>query len=410
MPSFFDGIMDHPTDQYLARVELSKLLTSPTLPPILAERLEELKKQYDLSSNSWSNPKNSPHVWLQLVGAVEQEYRGYYASRSIALDLVLRPEHPRRPWRPRGKEMRTSMQWGQRKLLLVEIEFLTRYGHLSDTVVYAGAARGDHIPTLAWLFPGHTFHLYDPSPAWYIDGPGIRSYKQLFLRADAERWSGSEVLFISDIVTSDSGQSFEENRVRQARDMAWQAGWVKTMRPAMALLRFALPWSSASITPESAYLAGELWLQPWTQPTSTETRLVTDGSKETTYNHLVYEEQLAHHNAVTRLCLHNYRLSRAIEGLDHCRDCAMDIAILRRYVSTIGFAGREPAEDDEQVAAILLAITQRLGNILTEVMDRFKTTEHVRTTQMIESCDNGVCKPVLAFEEPLQYAIKHNLG
>jgi cap2 methyltransferase len=47
--------------------------------------------------------------------------------------------------------------------LLVEIYFLTTYGHLSRNVVYAGAAPGMHIQYLSNLFPNHNFHLYDPN-------------------------------------------------------------------------------------------------------------------------------------------------------------------------------------------------------------------------------------------------------
>ena len=55
--------------------------------------------------------------------------------------------------------------WGQRKLLFSEIEFLTLYGHLAKTVVYAGAAPGTHINYLSKeLFPEHKWVLVDPAP------------------------------------------------------------------------------------------------------------------------------------------------------------------------------------------------------------------------------------------------------
>lgn len=46
--------------------------------------------------------------------------------------------------------------------MLVEIHFLTQYGHMSKNVVYAGAAPGMHIEYLSRLFRDHTFYLYDP--------------------------------------------------------------------------------------------------------------------------------------------------------------------------------------------------------------------------------------------------------
>src|SRR6185437_11524233 len=52
---------------------------------------------------------------------------------------------------------------GQRKLIMTEIYFLTRYGHLSNNVVYAGSADGLHLPILHSMFPDKRLFLYDPA-------------------------------------------------------------------------------------------------------------------------------------------------------------------------------------------------------------------------------------------------------
>jgi hypothetical protein len=134
--------------------------------PATLKRLEELAALYDLeipagAKEAWKNPNNSPHVWGQLVGSDQQKYRGYYAPR-MANDRLVRSEASKASYRRRNDEYRTLVHWGQRKLLLTEIEFLTRYGHLSDTVIYAGAAPGTHTAVLAALFPKHKFHLHSP--------------------------------------------------------------------------------------------------------------------------------------------------------------------------------------------------------------------------------------------------------
>jgi hypothetical protein len=74
---------------------------------------------------------------------------------------------------PRKKYIRKDIDllinhWGQRKLLLSEIQFLTKYYDLFDNnkkkyVLYVGAAHGIHIPVLSKLFPELNFILYDPS-------------------------------------------------------------------------------------------------------------------------------------------------------------------------------------------------------------------------------------------------------
>ncbi len=56
-------------------------------------------------------------------------------------------------------ESKTVVHWGQRKLLMHEIEFLTK--HLGTeqraVLVYAGAAPGTHISLLSDLFPSVVF-------------------------------------------------------------------------------------------------------------------------------------------------------------------------------------------------------------------------------------------------------------
>lgn len=71
---------------------------------------------------------------------------------------------PRKKYYSRSEEEKEEIRhWGQRKLLMVEIYFLTTYGHLSKNVIYAGAAPGMHIAFLSHLFKDHKFYLYDPS-------------------------------------------------------------------------------------------------------------------------------------------------------------------------------------------------------------------------------------------------------
>lgn len=57
---------------------------------------------------------------------------------------TLEADAPRRVYYQRKGEARSTNHWGQRKLLLSEIEFLTQYGNMSDTVVYAGAVSTCH--------------------------------------------------------------------------------------------------------------------------------------------------------------------------------------------------------------------------------------------------------------------------
>jgi hypothetical protein len=76
------------------------------------------------------------------------------------------PGSPQLPYRRRHGEVKSVCHWGQRKLLLSEIEFFSEYGssQIPTFVIYAGAAPGHHIPLLADMFPNLHFLLVDPSP------------------------------------------------------------------------------------------------------------------------------------------------------------------------------------------------------------------------------------------------------
>ena len=103
---------------------------------------------------------------------------------------LLTSDAPRRKWYQRPKHERSVLHWGQvlldnnllphldapqiclktwvvvvaqRKLLLSEIEFLTMYAEPEDTMVYAGAAPGNHTEYLSSLFPLVNMVLVDPN-------------------------------------------------------------------------------------------------------------------------------------------------------------------------------------------------------------------------------------------------------
>ena len=83
-------------------------------------------------------------------------------------NLLLLPTDQRLKYKTRKSEVKTTVHWGQRKLALALIEFLTLYWDIRKVsepkVVYAGAAPGINIEIVSDLFPLIKFHLYDPSP------------------------------------------------------------------------------------------------------------------------------------------------------------------------------------------------------------------------------------------------------
>ena len=209
--------------------------------------------------------------------------RGYSSAQDVAFDRVLRADAPTARYRRRAGEVKTVVHWGQRKLLLAEIEFITAHlppslGGAGGIVLYAGAAPGTHVRMLARLFEQLRFVLVDPAPFSTKACSNITILRRCFDDALAAEYAGRrDVLFICDVRSVDvESCSAEEMERRCALDMAAQQRWHNIIRPRRSLLKFRLPYAAGA----TRYLSGELWLQPWGPPTTTEVRLVPDAFPE----------------------------------------------------------------------------------------------------------------------------------
>lgn len=366
-----------------------------------SKRLEELGAIYDLESASWANPKRSPHIWRQLVGN-EQQSHAYYSARALALERRALPTSPTAEYHRRKGEERTLLHWGQRKLLIAEIEFLTLHGHLADTVVYAGAAPGTHITVLAVLFPNHAFHLYDPAPFTVREGDNVHLHQEMFTDEVAASWRAQDanhpkrVLFVCDIRSASLDvQTQAEFEERVAIDMQAQRHWCELMEPAMASLKFCPPWNDEKLE----YYAGDVYFQVWAGQTSTEGRLFTDCSTLTHYDNRGYEKQLFFYNTISRLALHAHDIE-GIEGLDYCCDCASEVLVLARYIERFGLPGdREVSDARHAVGALCLLITRTMGKrTLAEEVDYGLRHDQIVSRQWVVDEKTGLRKPAYQAE------------
>ena len=303
------------------------------------------EKGISLTSDGWNNPCNNPHVWPQLVGNDHQRYRDYLSECNIPFKRTIEPSDPTQSYRRRKEEEKSVLHWGQRKLLVAEIEFLTEYGHLSDTVVYAGAAPGTHIKLLSEMFSNHRFYLYDPAPFTVRNSRNIETHQIMFTDDVAASWAGKGVLFISDIRSADSAL-MEEDEVEEnvQKDMKAQETWCNLMKPKMSSLKFRLPWSEGA----SSYFAGTIYYQAWGPITTTETRLFTDCKEVVKYDNRLYESQLFYFNTKTRIALYEHPI-KDVPGLDHCYDCKAEVQILLDFFSKVGYAKEGKITDDQKL-------------------------------------------------------------
>lgn len=120
----------------------------------------------------------------------------------------------RRVYRRREQgTIKSTIHWGQRKLLLAEIEFLSSIiPSLTSNVVvvYAGAAPGDHLPALISLFDSRVsaWEFFDPREAgWSSDKPNIFQHECYLDNAAIStlltKFKGWCMLLISDIREAD---------------------------------------------------------------------------------------------------------------------------------------------------------------------------------------------------------------
>ena len=228
--------------------------------------------------------------------------------------IFLNPTDPRRVYFRRTDEKKTSVPWGQRKLLLVELAFFSLFWDPIQVpkpqIVYAGAAPGNHIEQLSIMFPEMTFHLWDPRPFQLAPSAQINIHQEYFTEEVAEQWKGrNDVYFISDIRTADyKDLDAEENERQITRDMYRQQDWHIIIKPVASLLKFRLPYSGVNQPMTLPYLDGILLKQPWAPQTSTESRLVVVGEQIKEWDCLAYEEQMFYFNTIVRETVQYYNL------------------------------------------------------------------------------------------------------
>jgi len=237
---------------------------------------------------------------------------------------------------PVDEDRHDDVHWGQRKLLLSEMEFITKEIDKMDTskpmtILYVGAAEGNHIYLMAKkLFPQFEYHLYDKRdfyPKLY-ELENIKIFKRYFDNNDAKRYKDKNLLFICDIRGLDIGKAkqkrnFETMNTIVLDDMKMQEEWYKIMKPKSALLKFRLPWFPG----KTRYLDGTIYFQVWQKLHSAESRLIPNGETKY-YDHTAYEQRMFYFNRHTRrkFYKHPYKF------YGHCYDCKSETVILEEFL------------------------------------------------------------------------------
>ncbi|UJR14362.1 hypothetical protein I4U23_001358 [Adineta vaga] len=296
------------------------------------ERSFDVKK-LNLTSIGQEIYDNNPH--LREVFICGEELR-FHKEEFTKMNRILLSTATQLPGDSNSdsQKITTNEHWGQRKLLLPEIEFLTKYSTDPDhQVIYAGAAPGIHINYLASLFPNFEFILIDDKEF------SIKPHRNIVIRR--EKLSGSiartygnskkKVLFICNVRTYQPHQ-YGMNTV-PARDMEDQMCWYDAMKPDASLLYFRLPRELGKTT----YLQGRQIIEPWASRRSMECRLVVKkDAKKVDYDHQEFANSLLYFQNVTRIMHYEHDMDTVPnEGLDHCYDCRAEIFIIQKYLKEV---------------------------------------------------------------------------
>jgi hypothetical protein len=256
------------------------------------------------------------------------------------------------------KHNRAGRHWGQRKLLFNEIELLILHAHEDYRIVYAGSAPGNHISILDMMFEvlRLKYILVDPAPFFVKQSPNIEirtGAEGLFSDEYANFYSkfGNKLIFVSDIRREhDSEQQIIQDQEDQMR-------WHLIMKPRASMFKFRLPWEEG----KTPYLSGKVYIQPYAQMHSTETRLIATSSEIYDWDNKIYEEQCFFFNTVTRMLPYDHGVKGAGLKLDY--DCASEVEILRLYFERFdsNWSRRRQSEKNELISSLSVLISYELA-------------------------------------------------
>ena len=234
---------------------------------------------------------------------------------------------------------KSVVHWGQLKMLLVTIIFFINVIDPKEEevhVIYAGSATGDNILLLCQMFPNTKWYLVDPRKhnpnlykklekkdqineiiqGYFTDDIAIKYSKQFKDRK-------FKLLFMSDI-----REGTEDEKVLNNQD--WNITWHKIIQPDFSYLKFRCGYETDKIY---KYYKGNIYLQIYAPPSSTETRILLKKElEEMDYNIEEYQGKLLYFNRLIRPSYHK-SIIKDNNYFDHCYDCTYFSYVIKNYIS-----------------------------------------------------------------------------
>ena len=238
---------------------------------------------------------------------------------------------------PRGQRFLLNPYIGQLKLFIMLVQFLNLYYKESGTtVIYPGFSPGhslflinDMFPNIQWILIDKSTHNKPDSNLIklenvkffdeYLDKKNINKFKRMC--------KDKYTLLVSDIRVETSEESIKT-------DNDLQLFWHRTLNPDYSCLKFRL--HRICKTKKYLYLHGEIFLQGFSPPSSTETRLhVRKNATLREYDYQKYDDMLYFFNNYQRSKYYGRANSiikkRSRFLLDHCYNCELFLDTLDKY-------------------------------------------------------------------------------
>ena len=102
--------------------------------------------------------------------------------------------------------------------------------------------------------------------------------------------------------------------------------WHLSLKPRASMLKFRLPWTEG----KTRYLKGDIFFPIWGRKTTTESRLIVQGSELYDYDNMLYGEQMFYFNRLGRVQYHENPY--ITKGTDNCYDCTAEAFVVRNFL------------------------------------------------------------------------------
>jgi hypothetical protein len=289
----------------------------------------------------------------------------------------------------------TNVHWGQLKLFLSTMQFLTKYleyGKITN-VVYAGAAPGFNISVLSRLFVNVRWYLIDPnfSDSVEYQDRSLRQNKNVRL-VDPSYFDNDKarelklkmdpnipLYFISDVRVNNEEDNVYNDNIRQK-------GWMEVLQPDISQLKFRIPRNQkvADNDFKYEYLDGKVYIQMYPQEVTTESRLVVKKNAPLKiYDMKEYEGKFFYFNRILRPSI--YKIEKRIHKgyIDHCHDCCLMQRTLSDYLKKY-----KPTEEPEYINKFFEFIENKL--LMNEKVQNTLLISTSNIRRGLKICDSTV--------------------